>query len=61
LYGIEEIKQNGDWKKMRNPELIQENASESHIVSICSNIAVSIETAAYLLNNESMVKFVKKL
>jgi hypothetical protein len=55
LYGIEEIKQSGDWKKMRNPELNQENIPESVAVGICNNLALSIETAAYLLNNESVV------
>jgi hypothetical protein len=55
LYGIEEIKQSGDWKKMRNPELNQENIPESIAVGICNNLALSIETAAYLLNNESVV------
>ncbi len=52
---MEEIKENGEWKKMKVQDLNQPEIPETVAMKICNNLAISIETAAFLLNNEAVV------
>jgi hypothetical protein len=55
LYGIEELKESGDWKKMKVPELAKENIPESKAVRLSKDLAVAIESAIYFQNDRSIV------
>jgi hypothetical protein len=43
---------------MKNPELSQQDIKESAAIRLCNNLAVAIESAIYLQNNESIVIYI---
>jgi hypothetical protein len=57
LYGIEEIKESGDWKKMKVEHLAKGNISEREAIKCCTDLGVAIESAIYYQNDKTIVKY----
>jgi hypothetical protein len=54
LYGIEEIRESGDWSRMKTNEL-KSSPSEDIAVKLCTNLGIAIESAIFIQNGESSV------
>jgi hypothetical protein len=61
LYGIEEIKENEEWPKMKSAELNTGEISEALAVKISNNLSVAIESAVFLQNNEQIVLYTSNI
>jgi hypothetical protein len=55
LYGVEELKETGYWKKMKTEALNKEHIPELSAISLCKDLAVAIESAIYFQNDKSIV------
>lgn len=42
---------------MKNPDFNRSDIDETFAIKICNNLAVAIESAIFLQNNESIVKY----
>lgn len=60
LYGIEEVKESGEWSKMKVPELNREDITEEAAIRVSNNLAVAIESAVFFQNNEIINNNYKK-